>query len=386
MKKIALLCVCAMALMAMPVDAGMKFSLMPKRQVEVASKESLLKSRNVALEQALTVHNLLNQIPSLEEMLESADLIEKNEKIFTKALKNMRKCGEQALGAHYKNAGAVLDKAIEEYREEVEKVEQEIASSADPESFIPVSVQMRLEMADAKRKMNRTVFDNIAKNPKKYGAEPNRRTGVAAVSDEEEENDFNLLENIVQSADNVHNLGLSKKDLERNRSKLTDQFVKELAAVGLTYPDLDFRSAASFTQVRADLKKMKNDLVAEAEDYIRQLDEQDEKHPEIAEKRSYRSANKKNMMAEIEKEYPEAMNMLVQIDQMTPQQQQRLIIEALKKDVNGTVYLTETNMLEIDRKMEEVRAHRAMMKHLKKSTQELLPTTIPDIDVDLCKV
>ena len=135
-----------------------------------------------------------------------------------------------------------------------------------------------------------------------------------------------------------------------------------------------------------DLKKLKTTLVSEAEEYIAKLDEQDAQYPELAARRAYRSANKQRVLTSMQQQYPDSMKGLAQMDQLTPQQQQKLIVEALKKDANGMVYLTETNFVDLDRKMEEVRAHQELMRHLKKAGRNMMPEKMADFDFSMCKV
>ena len=387
MKKIALLCVCVIALTVSSGYAGMQFGAMPGVRLSHPQKNVFLTSQNSALKKALDAHNLLNSIPALDEMAQSCDMLERSAKLLEKGFKNLRKCGEMALGGNYKNSSVVLDKAISEYRVESKKVDKQYEAQMDPDSILPPSVAMREELVRAKRKVSRGVFANIAKNPAKYGASlvDKQAQKKLQVNVEDDSNKFNVLEEVSKMSDTMDNMALSKEDILNARKQMTDAFKTKLLSVGLDYTNVDLMQRANLIKAKEDLLKLKKQRIEEAEAYIVKLDEQDAKYPKLAEKRAYRSANKKTVMAGLTQQYPELMQELVQIDQMTPQQQQKLIVAALKKDMNGTVYLTETNIMDVDRKMGEMEAHKDMMNHLKKMAQDIMPTDTPDFDFSVCK-
>jgi len=126
MKSLKILCVCLMALTVSSGYAGMRFSAAPIREVpDLPAKKTFIKTTNNPLRLAMNAHNLLTEIPTLEDLSKSFDLMERNLSTLNKMMKNFKKCGEHALGGKYKNSDVILDKAVEEYKEEVKKAEDE---------------------------------------------------------------------------------------------------------------------------------------------------------------------------------------------------------------------------------------------------------------------
>ena len=334
----------------------------------------------------MEAHNLLTEIPALEDLSQSFDLMERNLSLLNKIMRDLRRCGELALGGNYKNSGVILDKAIEEYKEEVKKIEDKYAEDEDEDSIIPASLYMQAQLTESKQKINRNVFRNIAKNPKKYGGEfINSKAARNQMSGDEEEPTMNVLDAIVQSGSTLHNAELSRKDVLKMRQELTDKFRENLAKLGLAYDNLDLMQRSSLVQVRSDLMKLKEEAVKEAEEYVEQLNEQDAKHPDLVAKRAYRSKAKQRTMDKVRASFPDMMKGMVLVSQMTPQQQQTLIIDALKRDANGTVYLTETNIVDLDRNMKENDAHKDLIDYFKSIADEKIPTDIPEFDFSQCK-
>ena len=377
-----------MALTVSSAYAAMRFGAVPVKEVpDLPAPKTFLKATNNPLRRAMEAHNLLTEIPALENMSQSFDLMERNISVLNKMMKNLRKCGELTLGDNYKNPGVVLDKALDEYKEEVKKAEDEYKTEEDEDSIIPPSVYTQNQLQASKQKINRNVFRNIARNPKKYGGEliNPRATKNQTLGDGNEESSMNILEAIVQSGSSLHNAELSRKDVLKTRQELTDQFRKNLEKIGLVYDDLDLMQRSSLVQVREDLIKLKEQSVKEAEEYVVRLNEQDAKYPELVAKRTYHSKSKQRTMDKVRAAFPDMMKDMVLVSQMTPQQQQTLIIDALKRDAKGTVYLTETNIVDLDRKMKEMDAHEDLIDYFKSVADEKIPANIPEFDFSQCK-
>ncbi|MBP5343573.1 MAG: hypothetical protein J6Y85_00645 [Alphaproteobacteria bacterium] len=388
MRAMSFVCVCLVALSVSSSYAGMRFSVMPGREVrDLPAQGNFIKTTNNPLKQAMDAHNLLTEIPAMETLSESLEFAEKNLSVLNKTMKNLKKCGELALGGNYKNSDVVLDKAVKEYQQEVEKVEEEYESLEDEDSIIPVSILVREQLDESKKKINRNIFRNIAKNPKKYGAELINPKAARAKASEEDENEptMNVLDSIVQSGNALHNAELGKKDILKTQQEIIRQFRENLAKLGLVYNDLDLTQRAGLLQVRSDLKKVKETALQEAEVYIAQLNAQDAEHPDLVAKRAYRSKAKQQALNRIQSSFPEMMKGMVLVSQITPQQQQALIMDALKRDAEGKVYLTETNIVDLDRKMKEMDAHNDLMDYFKGIADDKIPTDVPEFDFSQCK-
>ena len=133
-------------------------------------------------------------------------------------------------------------------------------------------------------------------------------------------------------------------------------FVWKLNSVGISIAGFDATKAEDMRRVHEELKKKKEQYLDEAKAYIVRLDEQDAKYPEAVARREARSKNKRAVMGNVQTQFPDEFGRMQQFDQRTPQDRQRMLIVAMEKDKEGTVYLTETSALEIDQKMAEMKS------------------------------
>ena len=388
MRTVKFLCVCLMALTVSSGYAGLRYGSMPAQEVaDLPTRPVLIKTQNEALQKAMKAHNLLAEIPILEDLNRSLDMIERNLGLLNKTMKNLRKCGRLAFGGKYKNSDEILEQAVTEYKDEAKKVENEYKAQEGKDAFIPLMLTDQAQFRATKQKAGRNVFRNIANNPAKYGAqfvnEDAKKSG--SFVNEEEEPTLNVLEAISESNTALHNTELSKKELEKTRQDVAKHFEAGLKSVGLEYKDIDILQPAGLAQVRADLMRVKRVAIEEAEKHIAALDAQDRQHPELVTKRTYRSPSTQRVANQVQKKFPEAAQGITLIRQLAPQRQQEVIVAALKKDVNGTVYLTETNVVEIDRKMKEREAHTDLMNYFKTIADDSIPADIPEFDFSLCR-
>jgi len=70
-------------------------------------------------------------------------------------------------------------------------------------------------------------------------------------------------------------------------------------------------------------------------------------------------------------------------DQMSPQMRQQIIVTALERDADGSVYLTETNASEIDQRMAEKRANRALINKMMDKAYEEFDANVTNQEIDL---
>ena len=170
------------------------------------------------------------------------------------------------------------------------------------------------------------------------------------------------LEELLISEEGVNNMKIAEIDFDQTFQKMQQDFVKKLADVGLNFPDFNAARSSDVNNVRKALKELRDQYIQEAKEYIVKLDEQDAAHPRAVARRTARTQNKTAVFDEARQQFPEAFAEMDQLDQMTPQQRQQTLIVAMEKDSNGTVYLTETNALEVEQHMVEEKANAALLR------------------------
>ncbi len=154
-----------------------------------------------------------------------------------------------------------------------------------------------------------------------------------------------------------------------------------LAEAGIDIGELKLETRADYYKVRELLKKAKEKAISEAEKYITRLEKQDAEHPELVAKRLKRENARRSRMSEkAQEQLQKSDESIVQISQMSPAEQQKLVIKALKKDSEGMVYLTETNAMEVDQLIREKKAtnkliveNQKQMEDAYKQQLEMLP-------------
>jgi hypothetical protein len=77
-------------------------------------------------------------------------------------------------------------------------------------------------------------------------------------------------------------------------------------------------------------------------------------------------------------------------DQNSPQERQKVLIAAMEKDENGSVYLTETNAFEVDQKMAKNASHRKLISAFQIESEKMLNQSVskvqnPEVNFDFCK-
>ena len=174
------------------------------------------------------------------------------------------------------------------------------------------------------------------------------------------------LEELMISEAGVGNMKVAEIDFDQTFQKMQQDFIKRLEAIGLSFPDFNAARSGEVARVRKALKELRDKYIKEAEEYIVKLDEQDAAHPRAAEKRAAKTQNKTKVFDSARQQFPEAFAKIDQIDQQSPQRRQEVLITAMKKDANGSVYLTETNALDVDQRIAEEKANAALLKTFEK--------------------
>ena len=227
------------------------------------------------------------------------------------------------------------------------------------------------------------------KNGRKWGGEIINKRDQNVPEDMQRKMTGTGLEELMISEDGVNNMKVAEMDFDQTFQKSQQNFVKRLAAMGLDFPDFDAGRSGSVNKVRKALKELRDQRLIEAKEYIVKLDEQDAAHPRAAAKRAARTQNKAKVYEEAHQQFPEIFAETDAIDQQTPQQRQQALIVAMEKDANGSVYLTETNALEVEQRIVEEKANAAMLKTFKEQADQMIQNstngdTQQEFDFSVC--
>lgn len=151
--------------------------------------------------------------------------------------------------------------------------------------------------------------------------------------------------------------------------KLQQEFIKKLADVGINIPDLNLSNKGQYLKVQKQLKEEKKKAMAGAEKYIALLEKQDAEHPELVQKRQELQNRKQARLSEKAQQALVQSDAIVQISQMSPVMQQKMVISALEKDKDALVRLTETNAMEVDQMIRERQATNKIISESQKQME-----------------
>ena len=386
MKKIILLAICSTILIG-PTAQALRFGPPPKIKIPDRTMVKFLSSRNEPLEKALSVHNLMTELPALQIMADQQKEMKAQLKEVQQFFDKLKQCNEMRLG-RFKNSEQVLNKVRQAYQERTKSLEED--DSFDENSIVPRSIAERNQLYAQRKDIEEKILMDVFKNGSKWGGEFVGKSNSEVPKNLKENLVGTGLEELRLAEEGAVNAKMADLDFEQTFNKMQASFVQKLAAVGLKFPEFDARRSQDVYQVRQALSELKKQYLAEAEEYIQKLDQQDAAYPDAVARRESRTQNTKNVLKTVQQEFPEAFEHMHQFDQQTPQQRQRVLMMALTKDKDGTVFLTETNAIEIDQKMAEAVANKDMIKNLQNQVQNLTDTisgSLPDandIDLDRC--
>ena len=386
MRKFILFAICSTILIGSAAQA-LRFGSPPTIKIPDRTLVKFLPSRNEALEKALEVHNLMTELPALQVMADQEKEMKSQLKEVQQFFDKLKKCNEMRLG-RFKNSDEVLKKVRKAYQEQAKQVDE--SEEMDEDSIVPVSISRRNQLLNQKKDIEEKLLTDVFKNGKKWGGEPVGKNNTEVPKDLRTKLIGTGLEELKLAEEGAVNAKMADLDFEQTLNQMQARFVQRLASVGLKFPNFDARRNQDVYQVRQALTELKKQYLAEAEEYIKKLDEQDAAHPDAVARRTARTKNTKNVLQSVQQEYPEVFAHMNQYDQQTPQQQQRVLMMALTKDAEGTVFLTETNAMEIDQKMAEAAANKDMIKNMQNQVQNLadaISASMPDgedIDLEQC--
>jgi len=358
---------------------ALKFGPTPKVKIPERTLVQFLPSQNEALEKAVVVHNLMTKMPVLQAMAEQQKMIKSHIKDIQSFFDNLMKCNEKRLG-RFKNPSEVLGKVRKAYKERTKDIKVDEPYGED--SIVPRSLAQKNQLLSQKRNIEAELLTDVFKNGKKWGGDPINKKNDSVPEDLKMKLTGTGLEELSLAENGAMDAKAADIDFDQTFKKLQEMFVKDLASVGLQFPDFNAARSGDMYQVKKALQDLKAQYLTEAKEYIAKLDAQDAAHPRAVARRAARTQNKMASLEKIKEQFPDVFAG-VNLDQQTPQQRQRVLITALEKDKNGTVYLTETNAPEIDQRLAESAANKDMVKSLLSETQRVVDSmnaSIPSSD------
>lgn len=349
---------------------ALSFGSAPVVKVETRKLVKFLPSYNEALDKALKVHNLMTEVPELQIVAEQQTKLDEKAKQMEKYFDMLLKCNEQRFG-RFKNNKEVLAKVRAAYKERTKDLKDEEGSYSEG-SIIPRSLSDRNALWSRKKNIEQEIMVDALTNTRKWGGQMAGRRQQDVPTDMKDKMVGTGLEELMISEDGVQNMRTAKADLQNEFKKMQQSFLQRLAEVGVSMNDFDASRAADIRKLQKTLKDLKDKHLAEAKEYVEKLDAQDAAHPQAVARRTAATQNKKKVVSRVQEQFPEAFAEMHKFDQQTPQQRQRDLIAALEKDENGSVYLTETNALEVDQRLAEAKSSADMLEYVQDQAEAMV--------------
>ncbi len=176
---------------------------------------------------------------------------------------------------------------------------------------------------------------------------PKTATSTEIKSDLENEYDMRL------AIDAMEKGSIGSADTQQ---KMVAPFVEKLNKLGIDTKDFDISNRGQYVRVQKELKDMKKKAMEDAYKYVELLEKQDKESPELVAKREQLKAKKQARLSAEAQGALKTGGDVIQMSQMSPSTQQRLVLSALEKDEGALVYLTQTNAMNVDQLMREQRS------------------------------
>lgn len=386
MKKTLLICVCSVVLISTSAEA-LRFGAPPVIKIETRTLTKVLPEHNDSLYKALNVHNLMTELPDLQTLAEQHEKILKNVKEAQSYFDEIFECNAKRF-SRFKNASEVVKKVSAAYKEQTKNMQSNKVYA--PDSIFPMSALDRQSLLERKKNIEVALITDTLENSKKWGAEPVDKKKRKVPEDIQENLVGFGFEELVQADDSKHNMKLAQSDFEKTYKKMISDFVAKLSKVGIQMPAFDPKKVSEVRQVRKSLQSLKSAYLEEAKAYVEKLNLQDQKYPKAAARRNSRSKTKQQVLSAVESQFPEAFAEMQRFDQYSPQARQQVLIDAMEKDENGIVYLTETNAFEVEQKMAENTSHRKMVSALQAESEKMANQSVQQVqglqgNFDFCK-
>ena len=137
------------------------------------------------------------------------------------------------------------------------------------------------------------------------------------------------------------------------QQKMIQPFIKKLNELGIDTTDFNISNRGHYARVQKQLKELKKKAIEEAYKYIEELEKQDRENPDYVARRERLKSQKRARLSAEAQAAAAGISEALQISQMSPTVQQHLALMALEKDEGASVYLTQTNVLNVDQLMRE---------------------------------
>lgn len=183
---------------------------------------------------------------------------------------------------------------------------------------------------------------------------------------------------VQSSMEQEYNARLGKDSLDKgflsvqgSMSDLEKGFAKKLENVGIQVEKFDLSNRGQYFEIQKQLREEKKKAISDAQKYIRLLEKQEQEHPELVARRQSVQAKKQAKLSEKAQKALSQTEDIVQISQMSPVMQQKMVVAALEKDENALVHLTETNALKVDQMMRERQSTNKIIAESQKQMQSV---------------
>ncbi len=153
------------------------------------------------------------------------------------------------------------------------------------------------------------------------------------------------------------------------QQKMVQPFIEKLNELGIDTTDFDISNRGHYVRVQKQLKELKKKAIEEAYKYTEQLEKQDKENPDYVARRERLKSQKRARLSAEAQTATADMSETLHVSQMSPTVQQRLALMALEKDEGASVYLTQTNAINVDQLMRE-----------KKSTDKIIAESYQQIN------
>ena len=473
-------CLMLVGLIAFPSVAGITLRASRAPQPQGIRVTTYLADNNEALDRALEIHNLLNEMPSIRDMSRTSNNLKQQTDLFKEMQKNIASCNVKKLGKVFKDPDTVWSKMTSAY----EKKRQTASKKMKQQDTFTMSIEERKQSELIGWNTNREIMMDVYANPEKWGAvnkgasfplwkdqislfekewnqfyEDLNATygaplkGRPAVDEETRHNSEKydavlaahkaylsqiskgrrpadskvakgkppkapkalpdwqeivrvdpktgkvtpeLPEPWKKMSDNkfkdyssdgemaqvfsgkslTPNQGIpstEKSDLETDydmmlaidaldkgtegsfdtQKKIAQPFAEKLAKLGIDTTDFNISDRAQYARIQKELKELKKKAIKEAYAYMEKLENQDKTNPSYVARRNRLKEQKRARLSAEAQAATAGISDTLQISQMSPVMQQRLTLSALEKDEGASVYLTQTNALNVDQLMRE---------------------------------
>ncbi len=161
------------------------------------------------------------------------------------------------------------------------------------------------------------------------------------------------LENEYEMALAIDAINKGSSGTAATQQKMVQPFIEKLNELGIDTTDFDISNRGHYARVQKQLSELKKAAIKEAYKYTEQLEKQDKENPDYQARRERLNTQKRaRMSAEAQAAMAGGADIL-QVSQMSPTVQQRLVLAALEKDAAASVYLTQSNAVNIDQLIRE---------------------------------